>query len=102
MQYQTIFSAMTLFQIREWFETHQRRQRMGERVPTITEIARLAGISRQTVYAVLKDNRCEFGQVAQIRLGRVINQISADPAYNCSRGMRIRFTSGVPKLLIGH
>ena len=64
-----------------WLKNHQRRLQLGESIPTISKIALMAGISRQTLYAVLRNERTEFGEVAQIRLSRVIQQISGDPAY---------------------
>lgn len=92
---------MTLAQIREWLRLHQRRQRLGEFVPSISQIAEMAGISRQTLYALLRDDRSEFGEVAQIRLSRVIQQISADPAYQQTRLMRLSLSLDGPRLRIG-
>ena len=93
---------MTLLQIRVWLSRHQRRQRLGESVPSISEIADKAGISRQTLYALLRDDRSEFGEIAQIRLSRVIAQISADPAYQHSKLIRVSLSSGSPRLQFGY
>ena len=93
--------ALALSELRGWFKQHQHRQRFGESVPTISDIADRAGISRQTLYALLRDDRSEFGEVAQIRLSRVIAQISADPAYQNSKLMRVSFSSGTPRLQFG-
>ena len=92
---------MTLSEIRFWFSWHQRRQRIREAIPSISEIADRAGVSRQTLYALLRDERGEFGEVAQIRLSRVIQQISADPAYQQTRLMRLRLSPDGPRLRIG-
>lgn len=92
---------MTLAQIRDWLKNHQRRQRFGESVPSISEIADRAGLSRQTVYALLRDERSEFGEVAQMRLARVIQHISADPAYHHSKLMRLCLSSDGFRLCMG-
>lgn len=92
---------MTLSEIRLWFSWHQRRQRIREVIPSISDIADRAGVSRQTLYALLRDERGEFGEVVQIRLSRVIQQISADPAYQQTRLMRLSFSPDGPRLRIG-
>ncbi len=92
---------MTLSEIHCWFSRHQRRQRIGESIPSISDIADRAGISRQTLYALLRNERSEFGEVAQIRLSRVIQQISADPAYQQTRLMRLSLSPDGPRLRIG-
>jgi len=93
--------VMSLVEIRNWFMFHQRRKRLGEPVFNISEIAKLAGISRQTLYALLRNERSEFGEVAQIRLSRVIQQIAVDPAYQQTRLMRLTLSPEGPRLRIG-
>ncbi len=92
---------MTLSEIHCWFSRHQRRQRIGESIPSISDIADRAGISRQTLYALLRNERSEFGEVAQIRLSRVIRQISADSAYQHTRLMTVDLSGGTPRLVLG-
>jgi len=64
----------------------------------MSEIACKAGISRQTLYSVLKDERSEFGQIAQIRLSRVIGEISSEPAYQHSKMARIDLNGPIPRI----
>jgi hypothetical protein len=92
---------LSLSEIRHWFDCRARRRRLGELVPPISEIAKSAGISRQTVYAVLRNERGEFSEVAQIRLSRVIQQISADPAYRHTRLMSVDLGGGTLRLRFG-
>ena len=92
---------LSLEELRCWLGRHQHRQRLGEVVPSISDIASRAGLSRQTVYALLRDERTEFGEVAQIRLSRVIQQISADPAYRRTRLMSVDLSGGTPILRFG-
>jgi len=94
-------SYISLCFIRSWFEDHRRRQRLGESIPSTSVIADRAGISRQTLYALLRNERSEFGEVAQIRLSRVIQQIAVDPAYQQTRLMRLTLSPEGPRLRIG-
>jgi DNA-binding transcriptional regulator YhcF (GntR family) len=89
---------MSLAELRQWFDVLKRRRKLGEAVPSVTEIANRAGISRQTVYALLRNERTEFGEVAQIRLSRVIFEISASPNFQKSRLMAISLSSGYPRI----
>ena len=89
---------LSLVEIRQWFDAIRRRREFGEIVPSVSEIAERACLSRQTVYALLRDERPEFGATAQIRLSRIIQQISADPAFQRTRLLRIAFSSGGPTL----
>jgi transcriptional regulator with XRE-family HTH domain len=89
---------LSIVQIHEWLKTHQKRLQYGDAVPTISSIAERAGISRQTLYAVLNGERSEFGQVAQIRLSRVIQNITTDPDYQVSRMMRLDLSSAAPRI----
>lgn len=91
----------TLVELRAWLKTHQMRLKRGETGITLSEIAGRAQISRQTMYALMRDQRGEFGEVAQIRLSRVIAQISADPAYQQTRLMRLSLSPDGPRLHIG-
>ncbi len=77
------------------------RLRNCEALPTLSNISERAGISRQTLYAVLKGDRTEFGEVAQIRLSRVIFQISSDSGYQRSKMARIDLTGAMPRIRFG-
>jgi hypothetical protein len=93
--------TLSIVQIRDWFDNLKRRRELGEIVPSISEIAQRACLSRQTVYALLRDERPEFGATAQIRLSRIIEQISADPAYRHTRLMSVDLSGGTPRLRFG-
>ena len=93
--------TLSIAQIRDWFDKLKRRRELGEVVPSVSEIAERACLSRQTVYALLRDERPEFGATAQMRLSRVIQKISADPAYQQTRLMRLSLSPDGPRLHIG-
>lgn len=94
-------TLMSLRQIRNWFLSHRRTLSFNADIPTISEIAKRAGISRQTLYALIRDDRSEFGTVAQMRISRVIQQINLNPAYPQIRSLSIDLSHGVPRLRIG-
>ena len=87
--------------IRSWCSFHQKRLRYGDPVPSMSAIADKAGISRQTLYAIMNGERPEFGQIAQIRLSRVISQISSEPSYQHSKIARIDLSEPSPKIKFG-
>jgi len=67
----------------------------------MVSIANRAGISRQTLYAVLNGERTEFGEIAQIRLSRIIQEITNEPNYQISKMVRVDLSSGVPRIRFG-
>jgi len=87
--------------IKTWFSFHQKRLKIGDAVPSMASIADRAGISRQTLYAILNGERSEFGQVAQIRLSRVISQISSEPSYHRSNMARVDLNGTLPRIKFG-
>ena len=93
--------VLSLNQIRIWLDTHQRRLKFESSLPTIVAIANRSGVSRQTLYAILRDERSEFGEVAQIRLSRVIQQISSEPSYHYSNMARIDLSGATPRIRFG-
>ena len=93
--------TLTIRKIQFWLKAHQKRLQHGEPVISISSLADKAGISRQTLYAILNGERSEFGQVAQIRLSRVIKQISSDSSYQQSKMARIDLTGAMPRIRFG-
>ncbi len=92
---------LTIKEIKSWLNFHQNRLRIGDQIPSMSEIALKAGISRQTLYAILNSERSEFGQVAQIRLSRVISQISSEPSYQHSKMARVDLSGVTPRIKFG-
>ncbi len=96
-----MIKTLSLAQIRSWLQAHQKRLQYGDIVIPISAIANKAGISRQTLYAVLNGERAEFGQVAQIRLSKVIQEITSHPDYQVSRMMRLDLSGVAPRIRFG-
>ena len=92
---------LSINQIQSWLQAHQKRLQYGDLVIPISAIATKAGISRQTLYAVLNGERSEFGQIAQIRLSRIIQEITNEPNYQVSKMVRVDLSSGVARIRFG-
>ena len=92
---------LTIKQIQLWLHSHQKRLQHGDPVLPISAIANKAGISRVTLYAVLNGERAEFGQVAQIRLSKVIQEITSHHDYQVSRMMRLDLSGTAPRIRFG-
>ena len=96
-------ACLSLASIRQWLEAHQRRLRAGDDLPTVTEIAERAGISRQSLYNLMRDDRTQFGEPVQIRISRIIRQIDAECGANKTNLMRIAVGQNSPaRLFVGH
>lgn len=96
-------TCLSLLSIRQWLEAHQQRLRAGDDLPTVTEIALRAGISRQSLYNLMKDDRTQFGEPVQIRISRIIRQIDAESGANKTSLMRIAVGQNSPaRLYLGH
>lgn len=93
--------CLTIKQTQLWLKNHQNRLLFGDSILSISEVANRAGISRQTLYAILNGERSEFGQTAQIRLSRVIKQISSEPSYQHSNIARIDLSGSSPRIKFG-
>ena len=93
--------CLAIYQIQSWLQHHQKRLHYGDLVPPMVDIANRAGISRQTLYAVLNGERSEFGQIAQIRLSRVIQEVTSEPNHKVSKMVRVDLSSGEPRIKFG-
>jgi predicted transcriptional regulator len=92
---------ISINQIQEALKWHQKRLLMGDDILTMSKLAETAGISRQTLYKFIKGERAEFGQVAQIRLSRMLMRVSEEPSYMQTSIARVELKSGTPKIRFG-
>jgi len=67
---------LTQTQIREWLVSHQKRLRVGDDLPPITEVANRAGVHRDTVYACMAADRINLR--SQYALSRVITELEEE------------------------
>ena len=87
-------------QLRRWLTAHQRRLRAGDDLPTLTELARRAGIHRDTVYALLAGDRICIR--SQYGLSRVIAEIEQETqGQTKTRVMSVSLGGGGAQLRFG-
>jgi hypothetical protein len=86
--------------LRSWLRTHQHRLRVGDELPFISNIAKRAGIHRDTIYACLNGDK--VSERTQYALTRVMREIEQETAsITKTRLMSISLNQGVPRLHIG-
>ncbi len=91
---------LSLAQITGWFRVHQRRLAAGDKLPTISDIARRAGLHRDTIYALLNGDHVETR--TQYGLSRVIREVEADTAsYPKSKLLSVTLAGGLPRIQVG-
>ena len=67
---------LTQIQVREWLASHQKRLRVGDDLPPLTEVARRAGVHRDTVYSCMAGDRINLR--SQYALSRVVTELEED------------------------
>ena len=79
---------------------HQRRLRVGEPIPCVTDVAKRAGVHRDTIYALL--NGEHVSERTKYALTRVLREIEEETfGYTKTRLMSISLNQGGPRLHIG-
>jgi DNA-binding phage protein len=92
-----ILPLKTIF---EALQTHQRRLRAGDELPSMSEIARRAGLHRDTLYALLSGERISLR--SQYALSRVLDELETELIHKSkTRLMSIRLGHQGPSLSIG-
>ena len=66
----------SIFELRQFLLTQQKRLHYGDNLQSLTEIARRAGIHRDTLYACLNGNR--INERTQYTLSKAIEEIEAE------------------------
>ena len=81
-------------------QTHQRRLRAGDDLPSISEIARRAGLHRDTLYSVLNGNGIH--PRSQYALSRVLDELETELIDKAkTRLMSVALGPQGPRLSIG-
>jgi len=86
--------------IRSWLISHQKRLRVGDDLPPLTEVASRAGVHRDTLYACMAGDRINLR--SQYALSRVITEVEEEMQGNArTRLMSISLASGQAQLRFG-
>jgi hypothetical protein len=70
---------LSFAKIRKSLKTHQKRLQFGENLQSISEIAKRAGVHRDTLYACLNGDR--INGRTQYALSKVLEEIEAENMY---------------------
>ena len=84
--------------ISQLLSTHQKRLKMGDKLPSLSELAERAGLHRDTLYQAINGER--ISQISQIRLERILKQIANEPQQP-SRLMHVNINKSYPVLGFG-
>jgi len=91
---------LTQTQIREWLASHQKRLRVGDDLPPITEVANRAGVHRDTLYACMAGDRINLR--SQYALSRVITELEEEMQGRVrTKLMSVSLTGGQARLRFG-
>jgi len=91
---------LTQTQIRQWLASHQKRLRVGDDLPPITEVACRAGVHRDTVYACMAAGRINLR--SQYALSRAITELEEEMQGKVrTRLMSISLAGGQAQLRFG-
>ena len=91
---------LTQIQVREWLASHQKRLRVGDDLPPVTEVASRAGVHRDTVYACIAGDR--INSRSQYALSRVVTELEEEmQGKTRTRLMSISLAGGQAQLRFG-
>jgi len=91
---------LTQNQIREWLASHQKRLRVGDDLPPMTEVANRSGVHRDTLYACMAGDRINLR--SQYALSRVITELEEEMLGEVrTKLMSVSLTGGQAQLRFG-
>jgi DNA-binding transcriptional regulator YhcF (GntR family) len=92
--------VLSLAQLRLALKTHQKRLRAGDNLPTLKAIADLAGVHRDTLYALIDGDRISIR--SQYAINKAIKEVEAQTADQTkTKVMSVDLTATGPKLSFG-
>ena len=86
--------------IRTYLKTHQKRFRAGDNIPSLKAIADLAGVHRDTLYALIDGDMISIR--SQCAISKAIKEVEAQIADQTkTKVMSVALTATGPKLSFG-
>jgi hypothetical protein len=85
--------------LRNLLKTHQKQLEAGDQLPSIVELANIAGVHRDTIYSLLAGRK--INARSQYALSKVMLLLNARSLGKTSKLMSIKFISGNAKLFFG-
>lgn len=81
-------------------KTYQKRLRAGDKLPSMKELASIAGIHRDTLYALIDGSRISIR--SQYAISKAIKEVEAQTADQVkTKIMSVDLTTAGPKLTFG-
>ena len=78
---------------------HQRRLRAGDDLPSLTELADIAGIHRDTLYALMAGDR--VNERSQYAISKALDTVAGSASNQRSRLLSVRLNTDGPSLHFG-
>jgi hypothetical protein len=96
----TIMDILSLTKLRLVLKTYQIRLRAGDNLPTFKCIASLAGVHRDTLYALIDGDRISIR--SQYAISKAIKEVESQTADQTkTKVMSVDLTAAGPKLTFG-
>jgi hypothetical protein len=90
---------ISLVALQKYLKLYQRRLNSGDRLPPISKLASIAGVHRDTLYALLAGDR--INQRSQYAISRALTEVMKSQWNQPSRLVSIDFGSEGPRLRFG-
>lgn len=93
------YKPISLSRLRILLRQHQKRLRAGDRLPSLMEVARNAGVHRDTVYALMAGEK--VNERSQYAISKALEEVAASQVYQPSRLLSVNLGGNGPKLSFG-
>ena len=91
---------LSLQNIRIELKTYQKRLSVGDSLPSFTELASIAGVHRDTLYALMAGGK--VNERSQFAISKAIKEVEVKTASQTkTRVMSVELSSAGPKLSFG-
>ena len=92
-------AVLSINQLRLAVKIYQRRLKAGDKLPPITELASLAGIHRDTIYALLADEN--INQRSQYAISKAMIKVTEYKEWQTSRLLTVKINGISPEVFFG-
>jgi hypothetical protein len=90
---------ISLTSIRTYLKLHQKRLKAGDKLPSITAIADLAGIHRDTLYALISGERISIR--SQYAISKALSLVAKEKEGRSSRLLSVKLNSSGAQIYFG-
>lgn len=90
---------ISLNSLRLYLKTYQKRLRAGDRLPSVSELSDIAGVHRDTIYALMAGDR--VNERSQYAISKALTEVMESKWNQPSRLLSIDLGSHQPRLRVG-